>query len=197
MDRHRQNWAREFILHGDRNELSWGDPSRHDDPLGDYAFIRDWIYCASYNAVVVDIGTFTGKWLRYMDRSHAVFCVDIIPNCFKTLSLRFPNLDLRFYQTPGDDLNGIEDNSADVVFSMDALMRAPEEAIENYLKESLRVLKVGGRLFLHLPCTISPKRIEGFTGLDRVWILSKLNGWSKTYIDYETVKHGIIVRATK
>lgn len=202
----RRHWAAQLALEAAQGTArigyAWGDPERADDPLGNYRQVREWLREALAGAsCVLEIGSYGGKWTRYLLEVPRVICVDLFAEAFEVLRRRFgdrPNL--VWYQTAGDELAGIASASVDVVFSMDTLVRAPRGSVRRYLAEISRVLSPGGRLLLHLPCQEIPFcRRKGFTPLSRRWTLetARASGIEVEALDDRTLRHGVLVRARK
>jgi len=84
---------------------------------------------------------------------------------------------LDFYLTKGDELNGICDQSIDLIFSIDCLVRVSRKSIVAYIKESARVLNPGGTLIFHLPVNTKPLcKSKDFTDLSESDIRSFFSG---------------------
>ncbi len=179
--------------------FEWGDPSRSDDPLGDYqsiaASLRDLV---SADCTVLDLGTLGGKWLPYMLHAKRVICVDINDEFEAFVRQRFPEYGdkLEFYRTSGDELDGVADSSVDFVLSMDSLVRVNRDAIGNYMKAINRVLSPRGQALIHLPCTESEgSQSRGFTDLPAGEIDRMLAELRRPFeVDRVTVRHGVLVR---
>ena len=63
---------------------------------------------------------------------------------------RFKNFsNLKLIKTKGTDLEGIESNSQDFVYSFDSFVHFNKDLVELYIIEIKRVLKEGGTCFLH------------------------------------------------
>jgi ubiquinone/menaquinone biosynthesis C-methylase UbiE len=58
--------------------------------------------------------------------------------------------EIEYYLTSGNELRGVESESVDFIFSRDSLVRMPYEDYRLYACEFDRVLKKGGKFFIHL-----------------------------------------------
>lgn len=117
--------------------------------------------------IVLEVGSLSGKWTQYMLNAKKIIAVDINNYFVEFLKNKFknaPNID--FYITTGHELNGIAENSVDLIFSIDTMIRIKEKYIRNYIKEISKVLVVGGVAILHLPNKELPmSKSFGFTSL--------------------------------
>ncbi|MEX2032757.1 MAG: class I SAM-dependent methyltransferase, partial [Dehalococcoidia bacterium] len=96
---------------------------------------------------VLDIGCGVGRMLRPMsEQFEKVIGIDISPamiNFAREELADRPNVELHVGN--GQDLSVIADNSIDLVYSVYAFQHFPRRSIvDNYLKETRRVLKPGG-----------------------------------------------------
>jgi ubiquinone/menaquinone biosynthesis C-methylase UbiE len=193
-------WAKRFI--DSKNNLysdEWGKIDSDNPGLGDYRKIQKKIKLLNSNKCI-DIGCLDGKWsmelAKYYDK---VICVDLTDRL--SILLKSKLLDkFFFYKTKGNELNGINTNTIDLIFSMDSLVRCPKIDINKYLIEFYRVLKVNGSIILHLPCNEKLKCIsKGFTSITCFEIknMLKLQNFKNIKFDLKTLNHGLIVTAFK
>lgn len=98
---------------------------------------------------IVEIAPGRGRFTHYLSGlCNDLVGVDISPACVEACRERFPMA--RFEVTPdGRTLPGVEDRSADLVFSFDSLVHVDAGAIRGYLAELARVLRPDGAAFLH------------------------------------------------
>jgi ubiquinone/menaquinone biosynthesis C-methylase UbiE len=90
--------------------------------------------------------------------------IDISPACVEACSSRFP--EARFEVTPdGRTLPGVDDGTADFVFSFDSLVHVDSAAIRGYLSELDRVLAPDGAAFLHHSNAATLRRAASVTRL--------------------------------
>lgn len=185
---------------------SWGDPESVQAvdslgrSLGDYATVlRRLRGLVTTGSDVVEIGSYGGKWTRYLLHARHLWCVDLQGESLMALSLRFgPTPNATFYCTPGDDLADVPTSSVDLVFSMDSLVRTPLDAIASYLAEFYRVSRVGGHVLVHLPWDDSPgSRERNFTRLSRPWLLAHISQFRRADLDETTLKHGLLLHLVK
>lgn len=198
-------WRKE-ILDYDGLELfgyGWGNPmeveTREADGtiLGNYLKIKNDLIPMINGCTVLEIGSGGGKWTQYMLEASHIICVDLIDEFFDYIRDHLRCDNITFYKTSGNELTGIQDHSVDFIFSMDALVRTPKNIITDYFKEFARVLRPGGKMMLHLPCSSIAGAVKrGFLHLSREEIktLCISNGFKDFDIDDVTITHGVILR---
>ena len=180
----------------------WGNPESADDRLGNYKkisfFLQEHI---NHHTRVVEIGSYGGKWTQYMSKAGHVTCVDLFEESFDFLKERIgTGMNLQFYKTRGDELEGIAAQSTDLVFSMDTFVRVPAGSIRKYFFEIFRVLKKGGEVLIHLPCREIPFcRRKAFTSISTDWIkrAAQEAGFEQFRLDFDILKHGILFFGSK
>lgn len=117
-----------------------------------YAFIQRYIKpYVTPDTVALEIGPGGGRWTRYLLGAKQITLVDIVPQFFDYLRQRFPeHVDkLRFYESQGSELNGIETASVDYLLTFDAFVHVEPPGIREYLHEIQRVLKPGAIAVVH------------------------------------------------
>ena len=158
-----RRWARnlndfggEAGYYGDQ----WGDPSlgglallwrrvrRGERPPGDLAKVLKH-YLSPYvtaDASVLEIGPGGGRWTQFLMPAREIVLVDLNAEFFPYLEDRFRDhaAKLRFYQTSGYELAGVETESVDFVFSFGTFVHIRPQGIDEYLAEISRVLRPGG-----------------------------------------------------
>jgi SAM-dependent methyltransferase len=143
----------------------WGDPSvtglryawrklRMGNRLpGNLAKVRKRVLepYVEEDTVALEIGPGGGRWTRYLLRAREVIVVELNSEFFPYLEERFPESKekLRFYQTSGYELDGIESRSVDFVFSFGTFVHIDPDGIDAYLGEIRRVLRPGGTATIH------------------------------------------------
>lgn len=130
---------------GDVWSKQWGSPT------------NQWYWCV-YPRIrrqlpaqtILEIGPGQGRWTRfllpYCDR---LVLVDISPRCIETCRERFSSESVEGHVGDGRTLSFQKDESVDFVFSFESLIHTELDDLTSYLKEIARVLKPGGRAFLH------------------------------------------------
>lgn len=119
--------------------------------------------------------------------------VDLAPSCVKICSERFATSShASFHETDGRTLPMVADESVDLAFSWDSLVHAESEAVLSYVAELGRVLKPGGRAFLH------HSNLAAFVVDGKVTIPNK--HWRATTVDARLVReaaarHGLRAEA--
>ena len=98
------------------------------------------------DATVMEIGPGGGRWTQFLIGARDVILVELNAQFFPYLRRRFrkQRRKLRFYETSGFELNGIEDGSVDFAFSFGTFVHIEAEGIDEYLGEITRVLRSGG-----------------------------------------------------
>lgn len=193
--------AKEGEIYG----YSYGDPlspkavTSSGELLGDYRKILDEYLVSNIDddTVIMELGSLAGKWVQHVLMAGTVICVDLNTIGFAFIEENLPSDNIEFYQTQGYELDGIEDDSVDIIFSMDTLVRSEKGIFSDYMKEFKRVLREDGKLCLHFPCTSSKGSVaRGFTPLTEEEIIDmcELNEFSDYEIDSETITHGIILK---
>lgn len=100
---------------------------------------------------ILEIGPGYGRWTHYLkDHCQRLIIVDRAAECIDACRDRFAN-DLRItgYVNEAGALPMVPDQSVDFVFSFDVFVHIKREIVEKYLGEFARVLKIGGRGFIH------------------------------------------------
>ena len=147
-----RRWARnlndfggEAGYYGDQ----WGDPSlgglallwrrvrRGERPPGDLAKVLKH-YLSPYvtaDASVLEIGPGGGRWTQFLMPAREIVLVDLNAEFFPYLEDRFRDhaAKLRFYQTSGYELAGVETESVDFVFSFGTFVHIRPRGIDEYL----------------------------------------------------------------
>ena len=75
--------------------------------------------------------------------------VDLNENCIKKTKEKLNHHVLGYFVNNGNDLPNIKDNSQDLVFSFDSFVHMHQNVIDDYIGEIHRVLKPGGKSFIH------------------------------------------------
>jgi ubiquinone/menaquinone biosynthesis C-methylase UbiE len=116
-------------------------------------------------ARIVEIAPGRGRFTRHLvELCDELTGIDISPACVAACAGRFP--EARFEVTPdGRTLPGVEDETADFVFSFDSLVHVDSVAICGYLDELARVLTPDGAAFLHHSNAATLRRAASVTRL--------------------------------
>jgi ubiquinone/menaquinone biosynthesis C-methylase UbiE len=75
--------------------------------------------------------------------------VDLNETCIKKTKEKLEHHVLGYFVNNGNDLPQIRDNSQDLVFSFDSFVHIHKNVIDDYIGEIYRVLKPGGKAFIH------------------------------------------------
>ena len=127
----------------------WGDPEKVEKLF----FVIE-KYISPYinpESVVLEIGPGGGRFTRYLLDAKKIILVDICSEFFPYLSARFKDSSCKFqfYQTKGYELDSIESDSIDFLFSFDAFVHIEPKGIYKYLKSIQRILKKGSVSVIH------------------------------------------------
>jgi ubiquinone/menaquinone biosynthesis C-methylase UbiE len=199
--REQKKWAKLFLdSKNDDFSNSWGSVDAYNPGLGDYRIVKKAVQEIALKKTVLELGCLDGKWTQtYHGLANEVILVDLDNSIEPTLKHKFGS-NIRFYQTSGKELHGIADDSVDVVFSMDTLVRCRRNIIFSYFREFSRVLKKDGTIYLHLPCDSiegSLQRLFTPLTLREIENLSIKNSLFDLQIDKTTLEHGVLVKAKK
>jgi ubiquinone/menaquinone biosynthesis C-methylase UbiE len=179
---------------------SWGKALEDEDRLGDYVKIRDeFLIPNSIGKTVLELGCLDGKWSQYIVpvAKHTTL-VDLSKDILPVLEKRIKKVggDYTFYETKGFELNGVADGTIDLIFSMDTLVRVNKKFLKKYFSEFRRILKMDGKLLLHLPCITSPmSKRKKFVMLSPTHIADYMysNGFKEFQFDFYHINHGVLL----
>jgi len=196
-------WTQRALDAHSANRLnSWGHSIDSETILGDYLSIRDKMLLPNIiHKTVCEIGCLDGKWSEVIvPVADYTFLVDLSRSILPVLNEKLVPTKGKytFYETKGYELDGIEDNSIQFIFSMDTLVRVNKNYINSYLKHFRRVLtSVDGKMLIHLPCNSSPvSRRKGFVNLSPNEIVQMLvqHDFSEFTLDFVTINHGVLIK---
>lgn len=183
---------------------TWGDPLHEvavdstGKVLGNYKKIKD-EFVLKYvdeNTTILDLGSLSGKWTQFFLGAGKIICSDISTEGYDSIKKHLSHDNMSFYLTKGYELQGIENNSVDMVFCMDTLVRSEPGIVQDYLHEIKRVLADEGRACLHLPCSdVAGSVSRNFTNITKAQIedMCKNAGITDFNIDNTTINHGILL----
>lgn len=136
-----------------------GDPFKESQyfELAEKSFDRHWNYYiepiigSNSFGTVIDLAVGHGRNTEKLrHRSKQVIGVDINQECIDVCRKRFQNSsNVDLLRTDGVQLDGISDDSIDLVFCFDAMVHFEPEVIEAYVCEFARVLRQGGLGLVH------------------------------------------------
>jgi cyclopropane fatty-acyl-phospholipid synthase-like methyltransferase len=103
------------------------------------------------DTVALEIGSGGGRWTQYMLQARELILVDLNAQFFPYLKQRFEQVEskLRFYQTKGYELDGIEADCVDFIFSFGTFVHIDPEGIDLYFDQIKRVMKPGAIGVIH------------------------------------------------
>jgi len=105
------------------------------------------------NQKILYLGCHFAPDLHILDKfSKNIICVDLFDKFFDDIKNRNRDKDynLEFYVTKGYELEGIENESVGLIYSVHAINRATDPVLEKYFDEFHRVLNKNGKMLLHL-----------------------------------------------
>jgi ubiquinone/menaquinone biosynthesis C-methylase UbiE len=200
-----QNKWTEFYLKSDNKDnfsFGWGKIDKYNKGLGDYRVVLKKIISMSKSFdSIVEIGCLDGKWSEVLvEHFDEVHLMDLNDKLLPILQKKFGNK-FTFHTTNGNELKSLDDDSIELIFSMDSLVRVPnKEYILDYLNEFKRVLKKQGEVYVHLPCNSRKESIDkGFTDISKPEILNFIEvvGLKLIEFDEQTLDHGILLHLIK
>ncbi len=208
-----KRWAAELDRFLDRRAYrhygdQWGDPEmggvryawrklRYGRRLpGNLAKVRA-RYVEPYvtlDGVALEIGAGGGRWTRYLLAAREVVVVELNPEFFAYLESRFPDAaeKLRFYETSGYELRGVDDGSIDFVFSFGTFVHIDPDGIDAYLGEIRRVLRPGRTATIHYAdrskkfFSGKPAGYGGFSDMDAPKMERFLAGHGFELVEHDT-----------
>lgn len=199
----KKHWAEMFNANwNDEFAYEWGNPDNANDFYGNYSLLKDKLQeMINKETVILEIGSFSGKWTQYMLDAKTVICVDIIKESLEYLRNKFNQINnIEYYLTSGNELTGINSDSVDLIFLMDTLTRTEKKNISAYFSEFTRVLKTNGKIYIHLPCIEKEYSLhKGFTNLTikEIELLCANTSIKIIEIDKNIIKHGVMLYAQK
>tara|TARA_Y100001980_G_C14556640_1_gene349005 strand:- start:16248 stop:16946 length:699 start_codon:yes stop_codon:yes gene_type:complete len=185
-----------------QGSYSWGKAIEDEKNLGNYVKVRDEILIPNcLNKAVLELGCLDGKWSQYIiPKAMHTTLVDLSEDIIPILENRMKNVNVNkkftFYATKGYELDGVQDDTIDLIFSIDTLVRVKKRYLEKYFSEFRRVLKKDGKMILHLPCTASKmSKHKKFVFLSPTNITNYMynNSFKKFKLDFETINHGVLL----
>jgi ubiquinone/menaquinone biosynthesis C-methylase UbiE len=116
------------------------------------------------------LGCGRGVWKRELASFNPIICADINPQLFDYVKEGYADVffemdRMRFVTVKMRQLQGMEDNSVEFVFSWETFPLMTPDEIKAMLKEVNRVLKPGGRAMIHFA--------DAFNSEDYAWIEQK------------------------
>tara|TARA_S200000501_G_C20682540_1_gene681429 strand:+ start:140 stop:829 length:690 start_codon:yes stop_codon:yes gene_type:complete len=197
-----KKWT-EIAIKNDQRGLprAWGKQLDKEDVLGDYLKIRDeFLLPKIINKTVLELGCLDGKWSKHIvPNAKHTFLVDlskdILPVLLKEIKSNRNNF--TFYETKGNELQGISNKTIDFIFCIDTLVRVGRNSIRKYFSEFKRVLKEDGKMLIHLPCNAQELSVNNhFTNLslNEIKKFQYENSFNDFHIDTKTINHGVLLK---
>lgn len=102
------------------------------------------------NKKILEIAPGHGRITQFLSiLASELLVVDLNENCIKKTKEKLDHHVLGYFVNNGNNLPNIRDNSQDLVFSFDSFVHIHKNVIDDYLSEIYRVLKVGGKGYIH------------------------------------------------
>ena len=99
---------------------------------------------------ILEIAPGHGRMTQFLSiLASELLVVDLNENCIKITKEKLGHHVLGYFVNSGNDLPKIRDNSQDLVFSFDSFVHMHQNVIDDYIGEIHRVLKPGGKSFIH------------------------------------------------
>lgn len=99
---------------------------------------------------IVEIAPGHGRITQFLSiLASELLVVDLNENCIIKTKEKLGHHVLGYFVNNGNDLQKIRDNSQDLVFSFDSFVHIHQNVTFDYLKEIFRVLKPGGKGYIH------------------------------------------------
>jgi ubiquinone/menaquinone biosynthesis C-methylase UbiE len=204
VEEQKTKWANRISQNLDHEGYVWGNPedveakTSCNNYLGNYRKIKDDLVLRyiNENTVILDYGSYAGKWTKYFLSAKNVICSDIFEESGEYIKNKLKNDKISFHLTNGFELPNIQDQTVDFIFSIDTLVRTEVDVLQKLIHTFSRILKKDGRALIHLPCNKQRKSVENnFTDLDEEKIISMFHeNKLKISLDYETLIHGVLVK---
>jgi ubiquinone/menaquinone biosynthesis C-methylase UbiE len=137
------------------NRSSWSDNGHEwSGPFGTtenlwnneiFDFIKDF-----RDKKILEIAPGFGRITQFLSiLASELIVIDLNPLCIEKTKEKLGHHVSEYLVNDGKSLSGVKDNSQDLVFSFDSFVHMHANVIEEYVKEMYRVLKPGGRGFIH------------------------------------------------
>lgn len=102
------------------------------------------------NKKILEIAPGHGRITQFLSiLASELLVIDLNENCIKKTKEKLGHHVLGYFVNNGNDLPKIRDNSQDLVFSFDSFVHMHQNVSDDYLGEIYRVLKKGGRGYIH------------------------------------------------
>ena len=130
------------------NGHEWSGPFGNTENLWNkeiFDFIKDF-----RNKKILEIAPGFGRITQFLSiLASELIVIDLNPLCLEKTKEKLGHHVSEYLLNDGKSLIGVKDNSQDLVFSYDSFVHMHANVIEEYVKEMCRVLKPGGRGFIH------------------------------------------------
>ena len=143
---------------GDVWSKEWGGPA------------NQWYWCIYprirrqlHTGTVLEIGPGQGRWTHFLlPYCERLILVDISHRCIEVCRERFADQPVDCHVGDGRTLSFQDNESVDFIFSFESLIHTEIDDLCSYFQEIARVLKPGGRAFLHHSNLAHYRRYYGY-----------------------------------
>lgn len=129
----------------------WNPASSHE---WEQAIVADFMepYIAGAN-LVLEIGPGGGRWTKFLlTKCAKIVAVDIAERCLTDCKKKFGDTErIAFHLTDGKCLPMLSTDSVDGIWSYGTFVHINESSTKSYLREFVRILKIGGVAVIHHP----------------------------------------------
>lgn len=103
------------------------------------------------SGIMLELAPGRGRWTLFLkEYAQSLVIADISKLCIDYCKKRFSDSNnIRYLTNDGRTLQGVGDSEVDFIFSFDSLVHVDMVDIESYLGEFSRVLRPGGKAFIH------------------------------------------------
>jgi len=107
------------------------------------------------NKKILEIAPGHGRMTQFLSiLASELIVVDLNESCIKKTREKLGHHVLAYFVNDGNNLPKVRDNSQDLVFSFDSFVHMHQNVIDDYLGEIYRVLRPGGKSFIHHSCLL-------------------------------------------
>ena len=105
------------------------------------------------NSVILEVGPGGGRFTEFLiPNANKLWLVDVSEKCLKLCSDRFaPNINIQYIKLTEINLDFLENESLDVVFSFDVFVHLDPKNVDEYFGEFKKVLKPNGAIIINIP----------------------------------------------
>ena len=151
LEEYERNWAAYYHI---ENMNSYFDMAEGEEMLSRfwsdrYPFYR--MFCMLDQTKIIELACGRGRHVqKYLDSAGDITLVDILEKNIEICRERYKdNSKIHYYVNNGKDLSELSDSSYTALFTYDAMVHFQYLDVNDYLKETYRVLQSGGYALFH------------------------------------------------